>query len=318
MRPHPMSEHPKVSLRNGMSLPAIGIGTFQLGTTVLAPASSTSSLLQSITAEEAVSNAIKCGYRFIDCASAYGNEEQVGKAIAECGIPREQLFLSGKLWTTAIEQGPDAIRAQVEKTLTDLRTDYLDLYLIHWPVPGHHVQAYKTLEELYTQGKFKVIGLSNYTVEDYQELKDSNISVPPLVNQIEINPFLYRKNTIDFFQKEGIVLQSYRGLRDGKAFNHPVLVKIGSKYQRTPAQILGRWCVQKGFVHIPRSSHMNRMIENAQVFDFCLQEEDMKELDKLTNPEALNTFLELYREFVNKCTSKDGTLDGVKMKITVD
>jgi len=308
---------PKITLKNGLHHPAIGFGTYKLGF-IPASASSAASSSPSITAEEAVSNAIKCGYRFIECAQFYGNEQQVGKAIAECGIPREEIFICSKVWTTVIEQGADAIRAQVEKTLSDLRTDYLDLYLIHWPVPGHHVQAYKTLEELYAQGKFKAIGLSNYAVEDYQELKDSNISVPPVVNQIEINPFLYRRNTIDFFKKEGIVLQSYRSLRDGKAFNHPTLVKIGSKYKRTPAQILGRWCVQKGFVYVPKSAHIDRMIENAQVFDFCLQEEDMEELNKLTTPEALNTFLELYRKCVNRDTSKDGTLDGVKMQITVD
>jgi diketogulonate reductase-like aldo/keto reductase len=312
---------PKVTLNNGLSHPAIGYGTYKVG---FIPASASAAAAgggvggTSSSAEECVANAIQCGYRFFECAQFYGNERQIGKAIAESGIPREEFFLCSKVWTTTMEQGADAIRAQVEQTLQDLRTDYLDLYLIHWPVPGHHVQAYKTLEELYLKGKFKGIGLSNYAVEDYQELKDNSISVIPVVNQIEINPFLYRKKTIEFFQNEGIVLQSYRSLRDGKAFQHPTLVHLAGKHQRTPAQILGRWCVQKGFIYVPKSTRKDRMIENAQVCDFSLSQEDMSELDKLTTPEALDTFLQLYRKCVNRDTSKDGTMDGVKMKITVD
>lgn len=180
------------------------------------------------------------------------------------------------------------------------------------------VDAYKTLEKLAREGKIKNIGLSNYTVEDYLELQQNNISIKPAVNQIEINPFLYRKNTIEFFQKEGILLQSYRSLRDGKAFDHPVICKIANKHSKTPAQILGRWCVQKKCVYVPKSVKIERMVENAQVFDFALDDEDMDELDNLTTPEAIENFVQLYRKCVNRDTSKDGTMEGVKMTITQD
>ena len=132
-----------------------------------------------------------------------------------------ELFLCSKVWTTTIEQGSDAIRAQVQQTLDDLQTDYIDLYLIHWPVPGKHVQAYQTLLELQTEGKIRGVGVSNYAWEDWLELKEAGVTQAPLVNQIEINPFLYRKNTISKFESEGVVMQSYRSLRDGKAFDDP-------------------------------------------------------------------------------------------------
>jgi diketogulonate reductase-like aldo/keto reductase len=192
--------------------------------------------------------------------------------------------------------------------------------LIHWPVPGKHVEAYHTLDQLQQEGKIRGIGVSNYAWEDYLELKQSSIGITqwPCVNQIEINPFLYRQNTIQKFQEDGVVLQSYRSLRDGKAFDHEVLKKIAAANHKTPAQILGRWCIQKGFIYVPKSVKMERMIENAQVFDFELSMDDMDQLDSLTTPQAMDTFVDLYRKCVNRDTSKDGTLDGVKMDITKD
>jgi diketogulonate reductase-like aldo/keto reductase len=265
-----------------------------------------------------VRDALDVGYRFLECAEFYGNESEVGKAIASSGIPRDELFICSKVWTTTIEKGPEAIEKQLDKTLQDLGTDYVDLYLIHWPVPGKHVEAYKKLEELQKAGKIKGVGVSNYAWEDYLELKDAGVTQLPLVNQIEINPFLYRKNTIQKFQDEGVVMQSYRSLRDGKAFDNPVLAQIASAKGKTPAQILGRWCVQKGFVYVPKSVKKGRMVENAEVFDFELTDDEMKDLDGLTTPEAIETFVGLYRKCVNRDTSKDGTMDGVKMEITID
>ena len=214
--------------------------------------------------------------------------------------------------------GPAAIEAQLEKTLADLGTDYVDLYLIHWPVPGKHVEAYKTLEKLQKAGKIKGIGVSNYAWEDYVELKEAGVEQLPLVNQIEINPFLYRKNTIEKFTAEGVVMQSYRSLRDGKAFENPTLLKIAQAKSKSPAQILGRWCVQKGFVYVPKSVKRERMEENSKVFDFELTVDEMTELDSLTTPEAIDTFVSLYRKCVNRDTSKDGTMEGVKIDITAD
>jgi diketogulonate reductase-like aldo/keto reductase len=190
--------------------------------------------------------------------------------------------------------------------------------VIHWPVPGKHVEAYKMLEVLKKEGKIKGIGVSNYAVEDYEELKESGIEFLPVVNQIEINPFLYRKNTIEYFEKDGVVLQSYRSLRDGKAMTDPTLLKIAASYGKTVAQVLGRWCIQHGFVYVPKSVKKERMVENAQVFDFILSDDEMNTLDSLTTPENIKAFVELYRKCVNRDTSKDGTLEGVKMIITED
>jgi len=308
---------PSITLLDGTKHPSIGFGTYKVG---FIPSSASSAATDTVerTAEECVSDALDVGYRFLECAQFYGNEKQVGKAIQKSGIPRDELFICSKVWTTTIEQGPEAIRAQVQQSLDDLQTDYLDLYLVHWPVPGKHVQAYQTLEELVKEGKIRGVGVSNYAWEDYLELKEAGITQPPLVNQIEINPFLYRKNTIDKFEKEGVVLQSYRSLRDGKAFQDPTLKEIAARHDKTSAQILGKWCVQHGFVYVPKSVKKERMIENALVFDFELSEEEMKTLDNLTTQETLETFQGLYRKCVNRDTSQDGNMEGVKMEITID
>jgi diketogulonate reductase-like aldo/keto reductase len=312
---------PKIPLADGTQHPAIGFGTYKVG---FIPASASAAVAGTAPAghermaQECVADALSVGYRFLECAEFYGNEAEVGKAIKASKIPRDELFLCSKVWTTTIEKGPAAIRAQLDKTLKDLGTDYVDLYLIHWPVPGKHVEAYKTLEELKREGKIRGLGVSNYAWEDYVELKESGLEFPPLVNQIEINPFLYRKNTIDKFTKDGVVMQSYRSLRDGKAFDNPVLVEMAKSYNKTPAQILGRWCVQHGFVYVPKSVKKERMVENAQVFDFELSSKDMETLDNLTTPDAIAAFEQLYQKCVNRDTTKDGTLEGVKMDITRD
>jgi diketogulonate reductase-like aldo/keto reductase len=350
---------PKIPLRqhgadkDRLLHPSIGYGTYKVG---YVPASASSAAAAAATTTTAttkgggdsnddnndavtiVGNALKAGYRFLECAEFYGNQAAVGEAIVRSGIDRSELFLCSKVWTTTIEQGPGAIRARLEETLSELRTDYLDLYLIHWPVPTHHVAAYRTLLELRDEGKIRGVGVSNYAWEDYVELKEAIVSWAaasdrssgscskidvdadlPLVNQIEINPFLYRKNTIANFVEEGVVLQSYRSLRDGRVMDDARLVAMGAKYgNKSPAQILGRWCIQHGFVYTPKSIRVGRMQENAAVFDFELDGQDMDVLDNLTTPEALATFQDLYRKCVNRDTSKDGTMDGVKLSITVD
>jgi diketogulonate reductase-like aldo/keto reductase len=316
-----MINAPDITLSNGLKHPSIGFGTYKVG---FIPSSASSVTVESDTvvkrtARECIIDALDCGYRFLECAEFYCNEKEVGAAIRESGIKREDLFLASKCWTTTIEKGPDAVEKQFDKTLSDLGTDYMDLYLIHWPVPGKHVEAYKKLQELQKKGKIKGIGVSNYAWEDYVELKEANgVNELPVVNQIEINPFLYRKNTIDKFAKEGIVLQSYRSLRDGKSFDDPILKEIASKKKKTSAQIMGRWCHQHGFIYIPKSVKKQRMVENAQIFDFELSDEEMNELNGLTNPEAINKFQDLYQKCVNRDTSKDGTLQGVKLDITID
>ena len=313
---------PPIPLEDGTKHPCIGYGTYKVG---YIPPSASSAVAatngedaaEKRTAADCVADALSVGYRFLECAEFYGNEEEVGKAIVASGIPREELFICSKVWTSTIEEGDEAVWGQVIKSLVDLQTHYLDMVLIHWPVPGKHAAAYRILEQLHKENIIKNIGISNYAVEDYQELMET-ATIKPAVNQIEINPFLYRKNTIDFFQKEGVVLQSYRSLRDGKAFDNPTLVEIAKSHGKTPAQILGRWCVQKGFVYMPKSVKKERMEENAKVFDFELSDEDIEQLDGLTTPEALKAFQDLYRKCVNRDTSKDGTMEGVKMDITID
>ena len=195
--------------------------------------------MDTLSATAAVSIAIKSGYSFIDCAEFYGNEAEVGIALKECGKPREKIFIASKVWNSTIEKGPDAITKQVKKSLKDLQIDYFDLYLIHWPVPGKFITAYKTLETLKDEGLIKSLGLSNFTIEDYEKLSASGLKYQPVVNQIEINPFLFRTKTISYFQEKGIVLQAYRALCNGKQFNHPKLLQMAKKYQRSIAQVLG-------------------------------------------------------------------------------
>lgn len=190
---------PSIPLYDNTPHPAIGFGTYKVG---FIPSSASSAVAAAApttverTAEECVADALSVGYRFLECAEFYGNESEVGKAIKASGIPREELFICSKVWTTTIEKGEDAIREQLEKTLSDLGTDYVDLYLIHWPVPGKHVDAYKVLEKLKSEGKIINIGVSNYAVEDYKELMENGVSVKPAVNQVSHDLFISYSNVI--------------------------------------------------------------------------------------------------------------------------
>jgi diketogulonate reductase-like aldo/keto reductase len=308
---------PTIPLRNGQNHPAIGFGTYKVGYMPPSASAATTTTTNHRPAGEVIQDALKAGYRCFECAEFYGNEADLGKAFQS--VKREELFIISKVWTTTMEKGQ--VREQLEKTLAALQTDYLDLYMIHWPVPKHHIEAYKVLLQLRDEGKIRGVGVSNYAWEDYCELRDElklSENDLPLVNQIEINPFLYRSNTISKFQADGVVLQAYRSLRDGKAMDHPVLVKLAQHYGCSVPQLLGRWCVQKGFVYFPKSVQYNRMVENKAVFEFAINEEDMATLDGLTTPENLDNFQALYRKCVNRDTSKDGTMEGVKMDITID
>ena len=320
-----------ITLNDGRKHPLVGYGTYKVGfvpasasSAVSAAAAGDAAKAPEVTAAECVEMALDVGYRFLDCAEFYGNEAEVGKArcrssrlslaltltlartststpypyptlgpiqaIAKSGVPRDELFLASKCWTTTIHKGPEAVQAQLEKTLKDLGVDYLDLYCIHWPVPGKHVAAYQQLEKAQAAGLVRSLGVSNYAVEDLEELMAS-ARVVPTINQIEINPFLHRSKTIAFCESKGVKLQSYRSLRDGKAFNDPTVVAVAAKHGRTAAQVLGRWCVQHGYIYIPKSVKRERMEENMRVFDFELDADDMAQLDALTTPEALDNFV---------------------------
>jgi diketogulonate reductase-like aldo/keto reductase len=316
-----ITDCPSITLNDGAAHPQLGYGTYKVG---FVPASATGSggmaAGEGGDAKEIVQTALELGYRFLDCAEFYGNEAAVGEAIAASGVSREELFLASKVWSDTLFAGRSAIRDQVARSLADLRTDYLDLYLVHWPVPGKHVLAYKHLEELRTEGKIRSIGVSNYTIEDYDELMQ-HATVPPAVNQIEVNPFLYRKKTIDYFQSQGVAIQAYRSLFAGqgkKALSDPVVTAIASEHDKSPAQVLGRWCVQKGLIYLPKSEKEARMIENAAVFDFELTVQNLAALDALTSQDSIDAFAALYRKCVVRDTPLEGTGEGIKADVTSD
>jgi len=294
--------------------PLLGYGTYKVG---VVPASASAAGKVTRTTAEVLADALEVGYRMFDCAQFYANEKGVGEALTASSIPREELFLISKVWCDKIYEGPAAVRAQVETTLADLGVEYLDMYLIHWPVPGKHIAAYNELEKMVGEGKLKSIGLSNYTIEDYNELKP-HITVKPTVNQVEINPFVFRKNTIQFFQSEGVVMHSYRTLRQGKEMGNEKITAIAKKHNKSSAQILGRWCVQQGIVYIPKSEKKERMVENASVFDFVLDEDDMKTLNGMTEPANLAEFKALYQKCVCRDTPIQESREGVREEMTLD
>ncbi len=251
-------------LNNGVKIPRLGLGVYQAP-----PGESTL---------RAVKYALKIGYRHIDTAWLYGNEIDVGRAIRESGIEREEIFITTKVWNS--DQGYQSTLAACDRSLKLLGLPYVDLYLIHWPVEGRGKDTWKAMIKLLREGKTRAIGVSNYEIFHLQDIFQ-NFDVIPSINQVEFHPFLFQEKLLEFCKNSNIQLEAYSPLTRGQRLNHHILVGLAKKYGKSSAQILIRWNLQHGLVVIPKSIHENRIRENIQVFDFQLEETDMKLLNSL-------------------------------------
>lgn len=254
-----------VTLNNGVKMPLEGFGVFQ----VPDPAQ----------CEQAVLDAIESGYRLIDTAAAYMNEKAVGEAIKKCGVPREELFITTKLWVQ--DATYEGAKEAIQTSLDNLGLDYLDLYLIHQPLKDY-VGAYRAMEEAYKEGKLKAIGVCNFYPARLADLCET-VEVMPAVNQVELHPFFQQENALAVMKEYGVVQEAWGPFAEGNhgIFTHPVLTKIGDKYGKSAAQVALRWNVQRGVVVIPKSVHKDRMEQNMNIWDFNLTDEDMAEIAKL-------------------------------------
>jgi diketogulonate reductase-like aldo/keto reductase len=254
----------KVKLCNGVEMPWLGLGVFQSK--------------EGPEVETAVKCALETGYRSVDTAAMYHNEHGVGKVILESGIPRHEIFLTTKIWNS--DQGYQSTFRAFEKSLEKLQTDYIDLYLIHWPKGELSVETWKAMEELYEQGRIRAIGVSNFLVHQLKHLI-ANSQIKPMVNQFEFHPRLIQPDLLKFCKDNQIQVEAWRPIMEGKVNDIPVIQELSVKYQKSPVQIVLRWDIQKGVVTIPKSVHPERIRHNADIFDFELTKEDMARIDGL-------------------------------------
>ena len=257
-----MNKIETVKLNNGVEMPLEGFGVFQVPDPAVC--------------EQAVLDAIATGYRLIDTAAAYMNEEAVGKAIAKCGVPREELFITTKLWVQ--DASYEGAKKAIETSLQKLGLDYIDLYLIHQPM-GDYIGAYRAMEEAYKEGKLKAIGVCNFYPNRLADLCET-VEVKPAVNQVELHPFFQQENALALMKQYGVHPEAWGPFAEGNhgIFTHPVLTKIGQKYGKSAAQVALRWNVQRGVTVIPKSVHKERMEQNMAIWDFRLSNEDMAEI----------------------------------------
>jgi len=258
-----LKNHSKLKLHNGVLIPIIGLGTWDLNGNI---------------AYNAVSWALEMGYRLIDTATIYGNEKEVGEAIKDSGIPRDEVFITTKVWKS--DQGYDATLEALEKSLNKLDIDYVDLYLIHWPVPSKTIDTWKAMEIIYNEGKARAIGVSNYNLHFLNELFDNSKEIP-VINQVEFSPFLYQKELLEFCNSKNIKLMAYSPLTRGEKLEHPKVLEIATHHNKSPAQVLIRWGLQHQIIEIPKSSNKAHLKENIDVFDFNLKANEMQDLDIL-------------------------------------
>ncbi|MFJ7308127.1 aldo/keto reductase [Peribacillus frigoritolerans] len=261
-----------ITLHNGVKMPQLGFGVFKVknGNETV----------------ESVKKAIEVGYRAIDTAAIYENEEGVGQAIRECEVPREELFITSKVWNT--EQGYETTLKAFEDSLNRLGLEYLDLYLIHWPGKDKYLETWRALEKLYKDGKVKSIGVSNFHVHHLENLL-ANSEVKPVVNQIELHPLLTQVEIRDYCAKHEIKVESWSPLGRGNLLEEPTINHIAKKHGKSSAQVLIRWHLQHDLVVIPKSITPSRIKENAQVFDFSLSLNEMNQIDALNKNERFGS-----------------------------
>ncbi len=267
-----LSLNSKITLNNGTKIPVIGFGTYKI--------------LEGDEIVSAVKTALRYGYRLIDTAKIYKNEEGVGRAIRESGISREDIFVTTKLWN--LDQGYETALKAIDESLNKLGLEYVDLYLVHWPTSDAEAlessnkreETWKAMEEIYKSGKAKAIGVSNFTVKHLEEMK-KYANVLPTLNQVEFHPFLYQEELLNYCKENNIVLNAYRSLTNGQMINNEAIGNIAKKHFKSNAQILIRWCLQHGCITLPKSIHEEHIKENIDVFDFELTREDMSILDGL-------------------------------------
>ena len=260
-----LSIESRITLNNGVEMPILGLGVWQI------PAGAPT--------QRAVTFALETGYRLVDTARFYGNEADVGTAVRGSGIPREEVFITTKVWNT--DHGYDAALKAFEASRKRLGFPSVDLYLIHWPVPGGRKETWRALETILKEGSARAIGVSNYTIPHLEELLASS-DVVPAVNQVELSPFLAQKPLIEFCRKHGIALEAYSPLTKGHRLGDKRLVAVAKKYGRSVPQVLIRCGLQQGIIEIPKSARPDHIRENAQVFDFEIRAEDARALDSLS------------------------------------
>lgn len=259
-----------VKLNNGYPMPYFGLGVFQTedGEEVI----------------NAINYALDAGYRHIDTASLYGNERGVGEAIRLSSVSREEVFVTSKVWNT--DQGYDSTLKAFDETMTKLGFDYLDLYLVHWPVKGKYKDTWKALEQIYNDGRVKSIGVSNFLkhhIEDLLEVAE----IIPMVNQMEFHPYLVQQDLINYCTSLNVVYEAWSPLMQGKMLSDNLIKSLAEKYNKTPAQIILRWDLQKGVVTIPKSVKRERIVSNADIFDFEISEDDMRLINSLDRHERI-------------------------------
>ena len=261
----------EITLNNGVKMPVIGYGVFQIQ--------------DEKQCEQCVVDAVEAGYRLIDTAAVYGNEEAVGRAVHRCGVPRDELFLTSKLWVQ--DASYEGAKAAIDHSLKNLQTDYLDLYLIHRPF-GDYYGAWRAMEEAIDAGKLRAIGLSNFDPARVVDLTMNN-RITPAVNQVECHPFYQQEGTRRFLQEQGIVMEAWAPFAEGKKqiFQNETLLSIGAKYGKSPAQVVLRWNIQRGIVPLAKSVHRERREQNLSVFDFALSDDDMVAISQLDEGQTL-------------------------------